>query len=952
MSMAKIFHSYVASLRRFPEYWNSFKSIFDGMFDVYLESLKRPVLYWHQIQEFSVNFYHDITWQNTKILAAYAYHNYLTTAFFLAHYKQAILSVLAIYLGYKLFWSLLRNIYAYFAAKKRVYIQITMPREESAKDKEHATEKDFKEKIAIMDQLFRGLHEIRELNIWNEFLVWLFHKDSISFEIHAKFKEITFYASINPYYAEILEKQITTYYTNASIEYIKPPDMQDSKIKTFLKSYYMYLKKEDSYPIKTFKTLENDPLNDFTNVLSKLEDNERAMIQIMLRPAGLKWAKRASEVGNALFKGKKPSGFWNIPGLSILGWFFSAAFQGAEVASKNYAPGAKQGDSYVRMLQTEEELAKMIGEKSRQVGFETVIRVMASSDKGENRCDTILNGMLVAFNATKQADSNWFQSRRLILIDFINSPIMNFAASRRFMEFGEKKSVLTPEELASLFHLPTTRYNYTPVIKWLQYKLLPAPNDLSNEGILLGYNVYRGVRKDIRFKKRDRSRHHYIIGQTGTGKSAYISSIARQDILNGDGVCVVDPHGDLIEDILQYIPKERAKDVIVFDPSDIERPMALNLLEADTAEQQDMVSSQATEIFIKIFGDEIFGPRIQHYFRNACLTLMSDMDEGATLIDVPRIFVDEEFMKYKVSKVTNPIVKSFWEHEYANTGDREKQEMIPYFSAKFGPFITNSIMRNTIGQTKSAFNFRKCMDEQKILLINLSKGKLGTLNTQLLGLIVVAQLQMAAMSRVDTPEDQRKDFFLYVDEFQNFATDTFCSILSEARKYRLNLIIAHQYISQLTVTKSGSANTQIRDAVFGNVGTLQSFKVGAEDAEYLAKEYAPVLTEQDVIGIANYKAYLKLTVNGSTSRPFSLATIWDETGKSEKVRDIIKQYSRMKYGRKRIFVDQEISARIGVDIQELGKNTDPSYSVDTKQTEPLDDHKPITPPTPSTDVTP
>ena len=211
------------------------------------------------------------------------------------------------------------------------------------------------------------------------------------------------------------------------------------------------------------------------------------------------------------------------------------------------------------------------------------------------------------------------------------------------------------------------------------------------------------------------------------------------------------------------------------------------------------------------------------------------------------------------------------------------------------------------------------MDDQKILLINLSKGKLGTLNTQLLGLIVVAQLQMAAMSRVDTPEDQRKDFFLYVDEFQNFATDTFCSILSEARKYRLNLIIAHQYISQLTVTKSGSANTQIRDAVFGNVGTLQSFKVGAEDAEYLAKEYAPVLTEQDVIGIANYKAYIKLTVNGSTSRPFSLATIWDETGKSEKVRDIIKQYSRMKYGRKRIFVDQEISARIGVDIQELGK---------------------------------
>ncbi len=913
----------------------------------YIESLLRVKDYWHQL----VDFFNAISWENIKVLAVNIYYE-LTWAFFLAHYKQALLLILGVYLAYKLFWETLQFLYEYFSAQNRVFIQITMPREESQKDKEQATEKDFKEKIAIMEQLFRGLHEIRELDLWNQILVWFFARDTISFEIHAKFKEITFFASINPYYAEILEKQITTYYTNASIEYVEPPLIKDKKIKTFLKSYYLYLKKEDSYPIKTFKTLENDPLNDFTNVLSKLEENERAMIQIMIKPANTKWAKRASALGTAMFKGKTISKFWNIPGLNVLGWFVTAVFQGADAASKNYAPGAQHGDSYVRMLQTEEELAKMIGEKARQVGFETVIRVMASSDKGESRCDVILNGIFVAFNATKQADSNWFQSRRLIIFDSINTPIMSFAAANRLLQFGEKKSILTPEELASLYHLPTTRYNYTPVIKWLQYKLLPAPNDIGTEGILIGYNFYRGIKKEIRFKRRDRSRHHYIIGQTGTGKSAFISSIARQDIANGDGVCIVDPHGDLIEDVLQYIPKERAKDVIVFDPSDLERPMALNLLEAETPEQQDMVSSQATEIFIKIFGDEIFGPRIQHYFRNACLTLMSDKDEGATLIDVPRIFVDDEFMKYKVSKVTNPVVKSFWEHEYANTGERERQEMIPYFSAKFGPFITNSIMRNTIGQTKSAFNFRQVMDNQKILLINLSKGKLGTLNTQLLGLVVVAQLQMAAMSRVDMPEEDRKDFFLYVDEFQNFATDTFCSILSEARKYRLNLIVAHQYINQLTVTKSGSANTQIRDAVFGNVGTLQSFKVGAEDAEYLAKEYSPILTEQDVIGIANYKAYMKLTVNGSTSRPFSLETIWDETGKNPKVRDIIKQYSRMKYGRKRIFVDQEISARIGVDIQELGKNTDPSYSVDTKKTEPMDDHKPISPPTPSPDVKP
>ena len=473
---------------------------------------------------------------------------------------------------------------------------------------------------------------------------------------------------------------------------------------------------------------------------------------------------------------------------------------------------------------------------------------------------------------------------------------------------------MVPQELASMFHFPSSRYNTTPIIRWLQYKVLPAPVDIPAEGVLLGNNVYRGEKRPVHMLENDRTRHHYVIGKSGTGKSVFLNFMARQDIRDGKGVCVIDPHGDLIEDLLNYVPKERARDVIVFDPSDQERPMGLNILDAATTEQQDMASSQATEIFIKLFGDEIFGPRIQHYFRNACLTLMEDPDEGATLIDVPRIFTDDDFMKYKVSKVKNPVVKSFWEHEYASTGERERQEMIPYFSAKFGPFITNSVMRNTIGQQHSAFDFRKVMDEGKILLINLSKGKIGDLNTQLLGLVIVSKIQMAAMSRTDMPENQRKPFYTYVDEFQNFATDSFASILSEARKYKLALIMAHQYISQLVVSRFGTQSTQIRDAVFGNVGTMMSFKIGAEDAEYMAKEYAPLLTEQDVIGIANYKAYIKLNINNTTSRPFSLETIYDETNKNEKIAEILKKYSSMKYGRKREFVEQEIEARIGIEL--------------------------------------
>ncbi len=442
---------------------------------------------------------------------------------------------------------------------------------------------------------------------------------------------------------------------------------------------------------------------------------------------------------------------------------------------------------------------------------------------------------------------------------------------------------------------------------------------LFKDASLLGWNEYRNRKTPVYFSKKDRGRHHYVIGKSGGGKSVFIGYLARQDLWNGEGLCVVDPHGDLVEDVLSYTPKERAKDMVVFDPADYERPMGLNMLEvistdpAQRAIEKDRAALDATSIFIKIFNEEIFGPRIQHYFRNGCLTLMDDEEDGGTLIDVPRLFVDDAFMKYKTSKVKNPVVRSFWEHEYANTGDREKQEMIPYFSSKFGPFITNTTIRNIIGQPRSAFNVRKLMDERKALMVNLSKGKIGDLNAQLLGLIFVSKINMAAMSRADIPEHERKDFFLYVDEFQNFATDTFGEILSEARKYRLALIMAHQFIAQI----GGSGKTQngkpsIKDAVFGNAGTIMSFKVGAEDAEYLEKEYAPVLSQQDIIGIANYTTYCKLNIDNASSRPFDVKTVWDTRYSNAETAKIIKEYSRKMYGRKKEFVDQEIEARLGI----------------------------------------
>jgi len=822
--------------------------------------------------------------------------------------------ILAVIFGFKYFVVVFRYLMALREAKHLVYMRITLPRTDTQQDKEKATDKDFKEKIGIMEQLYRNLSEIRELTIGNRIRNLILNLDMVSFELVVMNKEVMFYVVTYKRFQDLIEKQITSYYPDADIQYTQAYDILPKGHK--LRSHYAYLAKNSAYPIKTYRKIENDPLNDLTNVLSKLGEDDKAVFQLVISPRSDKWRKKAERVGTNLFLGKGgKNGFIKIP---ILGWIFTA-FQGLlfgyDKIKKDMNTGAPEGSQYVRMLQTKEEVAKGIGEKSNQVGFDTIIRIVATS-KTETQAFKIAMNMILALNLFKNAASNWFQTRRMIIIDSINDKLLFHTFKNRLQAFRliplihEKSSILVPQELSGIYHFPNSRYNYTPIIKWLKYKIVPAPVDLPEEGVYLGDNVYRGVRRKVRIMRGDRTRHQYIIGKSGAGKSALISFMVRQDMWNGDGVCVVDPHGDLIEDLLTYVPKERAKDVIVFNPADQERPMGLNILEVKTPEEQDLASSQATEIFIKLFGDEIFGPRIQHYFRNACLTLMEDKEEGATLIDVPRIFVDDDFMKYKVSKVRNPVVKAFWEQEYAHTGERERQEMIPYFSSKFGPFITNSIMRNTIGQTKSAFNFREVMDSQKILLINLSKGKIGDLNTQLLGLIVVARIQMAAMSRADMPEDQRKDFYLYVDEFQNFATDSFCSILSEARKYRLALIMAHQYIKQLEKKQ----DTSVRDAVFGNVGTMMSFKVGADDAEYMSKEYAPVLTRADVLGIANYKAYIKLNINNTTSRPFSLETIWDTSKSNKKVAEIVKEYSRMKYGRKKEFVDQEIATRIGIDL--------------------------------------
>ncbi|MCH8518899.1 type IV secretory system conjugative DNA transfer family protein [Candidatus Gracilibacteria bacterium] len=853
---------------------------------------------------------------------------------------------------------ILRLAFEIWYVKNLVRMRIMLPRSDSKLDKERETKKDFKEKIGQMNMFYKAVHKLSEAGLRETVLDFFFAHSKLSLELIYEKGEVSFFISTYDSFAPVVAQHITSIYNDAEISIVDKKDYV-KLLRPGYKNHAASLGKshKDYFPIRSYKYLEDDPINNFTNVFGGLEKDDTAIYQIVVKPVKSRWNTKALKAARNVAKGKynKRRNFKNL-GIILkpFSWLWNplvAIVQGPDdMVGRNNAPGASEGDAYKIFNQAETEAQKIMGESSAQPAFETSISIIVSS-KTKKQAQQSVKAIVAASSIFTDEYNNALDNPQILedALAFIFTPIRMFAFRFKLVGLLQASDVFSTDEISTLFHLPDINYNRSPIISWLSYKKLSPPHNLKfpteatmleekntngetklvhrhlggfpvfKDGILLGWNEYRNKKIPIYFNRKDRGRHQYIIGKSGGGKSVFIGYLARQDVWNGDGLCVIDPHGDLVEDVLSFIPKERAKDVIIFDPSDTERPMGLNMLDIISTDpdirkrEMDRAAMDATEIFIKIFGDEIFGPRIQHYFRNGCLTLMEDEEDGGTLIDVPRLFVDEAFMKYKTRKIKNPVVKSFWEHEYANTGDREKQEMIPYFSAKFGPFITNSTIRNIIGQPKSAFNLREVMDNKKILLVNLSKGKIGALNAQLLGLVFVSKINMAAMSRADIPEDQRKDFYLYVDEFQNFATETFGEILSEARKYRLALIMAHQFIAQIggSGAKKGD-KPSIKDAVFGNAGTISSFKVGADDAEYLEKEYAPLLSQQDIIGIANFTTYTKLNIDNSTTRPFDLKTIWDNNYQNRKAAEILREYSRKKYGRKKKYVDIEIEARLGI----------------------------------------
>jgi len=781
---------------------------------------------------------------------------------------------------------------------------VRMPKEKPKEDGGNSTlnVQQLREAISQGETIFAGIGGLKSQQ---KLRAWLFgREDHFSFEIVAHNSRISFYVAAPRNKALYLEQQIHAHYPEASIEEVN--DYNAFTSNGIILSGFLKPKRSFIFPLKTYNDMDSDPMNSIINVMSKLELNESVSVQYVVRSAKKGWHKVMKDMVSDAYKKQSVNDVLKMGSMALTGFsnfFINYVILGPFKMFENKPK--EETTTKKELTEREKEMLKKMEEKNSKAGLDVNLRlVVATSDK--LRAQTYLDNLASAYNEYNYYEyGNTFGE---IIKKNQHKNIDNFIY-RRFIE--SQSFLLNTEELCSLFHFPLA-HTETPNIDWLVSKTAAAPNNIPNEGIILGYNLFRGVKTDIRIKRIDRRRHCYAVGKSGTGKSVLLANMAIQDIENGDGVCVMEPNGDLIEDILNRIPPERAEDVIVFSPSDIERPMGLNLLEFDDRypEQKSFVINEMIGIFDKLYDLKATGgPMFEQYMRNALLLIMDDPETGSTLMEIPKVLADENFRKMKLTKCKNPTVVDFWRKEAEKAGgDAALANIVPYITSKLTPFVANDMMRPIIGQQKSSFNMRDIMDNKKILMVDLPKGAIGETNAYLLGMIMVGKILMAALSRTDIPPEQRKDFYLYIDEFQNFTTNSICQILSEARKYALSLTVAHQYIGQL----SKNNDNQIKDAVFGNVGTMISFKVGAEDAQFLTKDFGPVFNEYDLVNVGR-GGFMKLLVDGSTTRPFSFQTVWPLLGTArEDMAKKIRTLSRYKFGQDRNLVDSEILRRTGM----------------------------------------
>lgn len=766
--------------------------------------------------------------------------------------------------------------------------KINRPKEEQEK------QEFWKEEIGAMEQLLTSLAGLKSNGSWWKQLIY--GQPHLAFEIanSAKDEEIIFFVAVPKKFRETIEKQINSFFPNASLEI-----SQDFNIfypGSVTCASILKLKNDYVFPIKTYENQEIDPLNALTNALSKLDRvEEGAAVQLVFRPVQPGWRLKGRKIAREMQQGKRLSQVHSKSFIGKAGKEMGNVFYDTVIKSEKEKSAMSETKS-VQLTPEEQELIKSIDQKSNKAGFEVNIRLVASSENQE-RSQQILSQLENAFAQYENSDLNCFQilkrvNPKDVAFDFI---FRNFIPS--------ESMILNAEEIASIFHLPIS-VTEGPKIKWLKSNVAAPPVAIPQDGLILGFNDYRGTNTVIRMTDEDRRRHLYTIGQTGTGKSTFLQEMAKQDARNGKGFCFIDPHGDAVEDILANIPKERAEDVIIFNPADIERPFGLNLLEYDPShpEQKTFIINEMIGIFDQLYDLKATGgPMFEQYMRNAMLLIMEHPESGSTLLEISKVLSDEDFRKMKLSHCQNPIVSDFWTKEAEKAGgEAALANMVPYITSKLTTFISNDMMRPIIAQQKSTLDFKDIMNSKKILLVNLSKGRIGEINARLLGMVVVGKILMAALSRVDIPEPERIDFYLYLDEFQNVTTSSIAQILSEARKYRLDLIIAHQFIAQL--------KEEISKAVFGNVGSLCAFRVGAEDAEFLEKQFAPTFSANDLVNVDNRNLFAKLLINNELTKPFNMKT-YPPTKGSVEISNALKELSRLKYGRDKEIVNREIMER-------------------------------------------
>lgn len=713
----------------------------------------------------------------------------------------------------------------------------------------------------------------------------------LSFEIIAREGLVYYYAVVPTVLTDVVKQAVAAAYPSARLEEVAEHNVfsQVGKMSGTMGGEFT-LKKDYVYPIATYVESKRDASRALLNAISAATREDGIGIQLLVRPAQTGWTKSSIFKADQIVKdkGSKKTGIGALIAPKDL---MEALWKPPEKSETK--PEDKQLNA------VEQAKVEAIQEKTRYPGFEVLIRAVVSSNTSA-RAQALMQNIVAAFALFDSPSNNGFKFTASKDIEELTTAFIF-----RFFPPEVSHNILNTVELATIFHLPDQNSIPTTKVGRQMSKQVDGPTQVMEEGLLLGYNEFRGVKKPIRLNDTDRRRHIHIIGQTGVGKSVLQENLAFQDMMDGRGFAFIDPHGDSVEALLAKVPKERVEDVVYFNPSDMDNPIGLNMFEFDTPDQKDFLVQEAISMLYGLYDPGhtgIVGPRLEHIFRNCALLLMSD-PAGGTFIDIPKVLIDEQFMKSKLKYVTDQQVLDFWTKEFpASQRSSEAGEVISWVVSKFGPFISNDAMRNIIGQTKSGFDIREIMDNKKILLVNLSKGKMGELNSKLLGIIFVMKFQAAAMSRANLPEDQRQDFTLYVDEFQNFATDSFETILSEARKYRLTLVLGNQFMTQL--------KEEIREAIIGNVGTSITGRIGITDAEIMVKKYTPTFDAEDLTKLPNFESVCVAQIQGVPSAPFSMSWIPAMGHSNQQLSDALKRLSAAKYGRPRAEVEKDIFARL------------------------------------------